>query len=375
MENVKKALVCDWLDVYSGAERCIEQFNKLYDFDIFALVDFMSADDRELVLGGKKVSTTFIQKLPFAKRFFRHYLPLFSRAIESIDLRGYELVLSSSHCVAKNILTDATQLHISYMYSPTRYAWDMKELYLEGQNALLRPFIAELLYRFRIWDGSCANRSDKIIAISHFIASRIKKIYGRDAAVIYPPVNTGDFRLQEKKDDYFITCGRLVGYKRTDLLVRAFNESGLKLVVVGDGEQMSELKAIAKPNVELLGKVSKDELVKLLGSARGFVYAGVEDFGIAALEAMSCGTPVIAYDKGGVAESVKGSQKGGFGSSGVLFSAQNESSLNAAIKASFELDYDPAKLSAYAKTFSNENFRKNINEYLKKEYEIFKETH
>ena len=138
---------------------------------------------------------------------------------------------------------------------------------------------------------------------------------------------------------------------------------------------MSELKAIAKPNVELLGKVSKDELVKLLGRARGFVYAGVEDFGIAALEAMSCGTPVIAYDKGGVAESVKGSQKGGFGSSGVLFSAQNESSLNAAIKASFELDYDPAKLSAYAKTFSNENFRKNINEYLKKEYEIFKETH
>lgn len=375
MKNIKKALVCDWLDVYSGAERCIEQFNKLYDFDIFALVDFMSAEDRDLVLGGKFARTSFIQNLPFAKRFFRHYLPLFSRAIESIDLRGYELVLSSSHCVAKNVLTDTTQLHISYMYSPTRYAWDMKELYLEGQNAFLRPIIAEILHRFRIWDGSCANRADKIIAISHFIASRIKKIYGRDSTVIYPPVNADDFTLCESKDDYFITCGRLVGYKRADLLVRAFNESGLKLVVVGDGEQMSELKAIAKPNVELLGKVSKNELVKLLGGARGFVYAGVEDFGIAALEAMSCGTPVIAYDKGGVAESVKGSLNSGFGASGVLFSAQSESSLNEAIKASFELDYAPAKLSDYAKTFSNENFRKNINEYLNKEYEIFKETH
>lgn len=375
MENVKKALVCDWLDVYSGAERCIEQFNKLYDFDIFALVDFMSADDRGLVLGGKHASTTFIQKLPFARRFFRHYLPLFSRAIESIDLRGYELVLSSSHCVAKNVLTDTTQLHISYMHSPTRYAWDMSFAYLEGQNALLRPIIAEILHHFRIWDGSCADRSDKIIANSHFIASRIKKIYGRDSTVIYPPVNTDDFILQEKKDDYFITCGRLVGYKRADLLVRAFNESGLKLVVVGGGEQMSELKSIAKPNIELLGRVSKDELIRLLGSARGFVYAGVEDFGIAALEAMSCGTPVIAYDKGGVAESVRGSLKSGFGASGVLFGAQDENALNAAIKASYELEYDPKSLNAYAKTFSNENFRKNIDEYLKKEYEIFKETH
>ena len=375
MENVKKALVCDWLDVYSGAERCIEQFNKLYDFDIFSLVDFMDEDTRKIVLGGKFASTTFIQKLPLAKKHFRNYLPLFSRAIESIDLRGYDLVLSSSHCVAKNVLTDCSQLHISYMYSPTRYAWDMSFLYMDSKSAFLRPLIFEILHRFRLWDGSCANRSDKIIAISHFIANRIKKVYGRESAVIYPPVDTTAFKLQSRKDDYFITCGRLVDYKRTDLIVRAFNENGLKLVVVGDGEQMNELKAIAKPNIELLGKVSKGELVRLLGGARAFVYAGVEDFGIAAIEALSCGTPVIAYDKGGVAESVKGSLNAGFGECGLLFSSQSEASLNEAVKGSFNACFEPEKLNNYAQTFSNENFRTNIKNYLNKEYEIFKQTH
>ena len=276
MLNAKKALICDWLDVYSGAERCIAAFTDIYkDFDIYSLVDFMGQKERGTVLKGAHAKTSYIQNLPFSKKHFRLYLPLFANAIESFDLSSYDIVLSSSHCVAKNALTNPNQLHISYLYTPTRYAWDMHFEYLARLNPLLRPLARKILHNFRIWDASCANRPDKIIAISQFIAKRVAKIYGKKADVIYPPVDTLNFKLKENKDDYYITCGRLVGYKRVDLLVKAFNLNGKKLVVVGDGEQLNELKAIAKPNIELLGRVDNNELKNLLQNARGFVYAGI----------------------------------------------------------------------------------------------------
>lgn len=374
MLNAKKALICDWLDVYSGAERCIAAFTDIYkDFDIYSLVDFMGQKERGTVLKGAHAKTSYIQNLPFSKKHFRLYLPLFANAIESFDLSSYDIVLSSSHCVAKNALTNPNQLHISYLYTPTRYAWDMHFEYLARLNPLLRPLARKILHNFRIWDASCANRPDKIIAISQFIAKRVAKIYGKKADVIYPPVDTLNFKLKENKDDYYITCGRLVGYKRVDLLVKAFNLNGKKLVIVGDGEQLNELKAIAKPNIELLGRVDNNELKNLLQNARGFVYAGIEDFGIAAVEAMSCGTPVIAFNLGGVSESVKNSQAQGI-KSGMLFNEQNETSLNDAIKA-FESDlasFEPAKICHYAQTYSTQNFKTNIQNYISNAYTNFK---
>lgn len=373
-KTAKKALICDWLDVYSGAERCIAAFTDIYsDFDIYSLVDFMGQRERDIVLKGKYANTSYIQHLPFAKKYFRLYFPLFAGAIENFDLSSYDIVLSSSHCVAKNALTNANQLHISYLYTPTRYAWDMTHDYLARLNPLLRPLASKSLHKFRIWDASCANRPDKIIAISRFIASRVAKIYGKKADVIYPPVDTNAFKLKENKDDYYITCGRLVGYKKTDLLVRAFNENGKKLVVVGSGEQLGELKAIAKPNIELLGRVNDDELQKLLQNARAFVYAGIEDFGIAAIEAMSCGTPVIAYNLGGVSESVQNSDKIGI-KSGILFNEQNEESLNEIIiKFERELDkYEPARICEYAQTYSTQNYKTNMQNYINQSYINFK---
>lgn len=373
--KAKKALVCDWLDVYSGAERCIAAFSDIYsDFNVYSLVDFMNERERGIVLKGAYATTSFVQHLPLAKKHFRLYFPLFARAIESFDLSGYDIVLSSSHCVAKNALTNATTLHISYMHTPTRYAWDMYFAYLMRQNPLIRPLISSVLHSFRIWDASCANRPDKIIANSHFVKRRIEKIYNKKADVIYPPVDTASFALKEQKDDYYITCGRLVGYKKADLLVRAFNANGKRLVVVGDGELMNELKAIAKPNIELLGRVNDEHLKKLLQNARAFIYAGIEDFGIAAVEAMACGTPVIAYSVGGVSESIVNSELKANIKSGVLFNEQSEASLNEAIKR-FEKErdiYEPKHICNYAQIYSTQNFKANISEYINKAYEEFK---
>lgn len=370
---MKKALVCDWLETYAGAERCVQSFTDIWDdFEIFSLVDYLKFDDRQKILKGKFARTSFIQNLPFAKSKFRSYLPLFPLAIEQFDLSEFEVVLSSSHAVAKGALTHSNQLHISYIHTPMRYAWDMYFDYLR-QNELERGLKAALaryfLHKIRLWDIGAANRADVYVANSNFIARRIRKIYGKDAAVIYPPVDTANFKLNENKEDFYVTVSRMVPYKKIDLIVRAFNESGKKLVVVGDGEQMNGIKNIAKSNVEILGFQSARETADLMGKAKAFVFAAVEDFGIAPVEAQACGTPVICLGKGGAKESVID------GITGVYFGEQSEDSLNEAV-VKFEKirdKFDPQAIRQNALKFSKERFEREIKGLVESSYERFLE--
>nr|WP_314091777.1 glycosyltransferase family 4 protein [uncultured Campylobacter sp.] len=370
---MKKALVCDWLETYAGAERCVQSFTDIWDdFEVFSLVDYLKFDDRQKILNGKFARTSFIQNLPFAKSKFRSYLPLFPLAIEQFDLSEFDVVLSSSHAVAKGALTHSNQLHISYIHTPMRYAWDMYFDYLR-QNGLERGLKAVLaryiLHKIRLWDIAAANRADVYVANSNFIARRIRKIYGKDATVIYPPVDTANFKLNENKEDFYVTVSRMVPYKKIDLIVHAFNENGKKLVVVGDGEQMNEIRNIAKSNIEILGFRGARETAELMGKAKAFVFAAVEDFGIAPVEAQACGTPVICLGKGGAKESVID------GITGVYFSEQNEASLNEAV-VKFEKirdEFDPQAIRQNALKFSKERFEREIKGLVESSYERFLE--
>lgn len=307
---MKKALIHDWYTVYGGAERCVEGFTNIWnDFEHFSLIDDLSEQHRATILKGKKTTNSFIQNMPFGKKKYRVYLPLFPFAIEQFDLSDYELIISSSSSVAKGVLTKPNQLHIAYVYSPVRYAWDLYHQYLKESKLErgIKAFIAKyFLFKLRQWDYSTANRPDYYIAISDFVAKRIKKIYNKESIVIYPPVDTDAFSLTTTTSDYFITCSRMVPYKKIDLIVEAFSKTDKKLIVIGDGPDYKKIKKLAKPNIQLKGYVEKDEMLELVKQARAFIFAAEEDFGIAPIEAQACGVPVVAYGKGGALETIKG---------------------------------------------------------------------
>ena len=281
---MKKALIHDWYTVYGGAERCVESFTNIWDdFDHFSLIDDLSDPHRDLILKGKKTKNSFIQKLPFWKKKYRTYLPLFPFAIEQFDLSDYELILSSSSSVAKGVLTTPSQLHIAYVYSPVRYAWDLYHQYLKeskldsGIKGLLARYF---LFKLRAWDFSTANRPDHYIAISQYVAKRIKKIYNKDAIVIYPPVDTYSFTLTTETSDYYITCSRMVPYKKIDLIVEAFSKTNKKLIVIGDGPDFKKIKNLASSNVELKGYVEKDEMLGMIKRAKAFIFAAKKILGL-----------------------------------------------------------------------------------------------
>ncbi|HCG94240.1 MAG TPA: glycosyl transferase family 1 [Halieaceae bacterium] len=309
---MRVAFVHDWLVTYAGAERVLEQMLFVYpEASVYTLVDFLPKNSRSF-LGNSPVHTSFLQKLPFARRKYRSYLPLMPLAVEQFDLSDYDLVISSSHAVAKGVLTGPDQVHICMCYSPIRYAWDLQHQYLResGITRGIKSMLARgLLHYVRIWDTRTASGVDYFISISNFIARRVRKTYGRNSTVIYPPVDTDAFLLNSNtRDDFYITCSRMVPYKRIDLIVDAFSRlmPEKKLIVVGDGPEFPKIKGLAGPNIMLLGKAPFSELVEYLGRAKGFIFAAEEDFGIAPLEAQSCGTPVIAYGKGGALETVIG---------------------------------------------------------------------
>lgn len=250
------AVVCDWLVTYAGAERVLEQILKLYpQADLFCLVDFLAEKDRGF-LQGKKPITSFLQNMPKAKTQYRRYLPLMPLAIEQLDVSGYDLVISSSHCVAKGVITGPDQVHISYVHSPIRYAWDLQHQYLKEAklDKGIKSYIARaILHYMRLWDQRTANGVDHYIANSKFIARRIKKIYGKEAEVIYPPVDVDAFEYCEEKEDYYLTASRLVPYKKVKLIVEAFNEMpDKKLIVIGDGPERKAIEAIAGKNIEMM---------------------------------------------------------------------------------------------------------------------------
>lgn len=371
---MKIAIVCDWLVTYAGAERVIEQMLQAFpDSDLYSVVDFVDNKDRDFLLH-KSPRTTFIQHLPKAKKNYRQYLPLMPLAIEQLDLSEYDLVLSSSHAVAKGVLTGPNQVHISYVHSPLRYAWDLQHQYLREAGLMkgAKGWVAKaVLHYMRIWDLRTANGVDAFMANSKFIARRIWKVYRREAEVIYPPVDVESFGLCEKKDDFYVTASRMVPYKKIDLIVSAFSEMpDKKLVVIGDGPDFEKVKAKATANIELLGYQSFNSLKHYIQRARAFVFAAEEDFGIAPVEAQACGTPVIAFSKGGALETVKGLADEN--PTGIFFAEQTTNSLKSAVHL-FEkndLKIEPRNCRHHAEQFSIENFRTKFSTSVRKQYEV-----
>lgn len=353
---MKVAIVHDWLITFAGAEKVLEQIINLFpEADLFSLIDFIPEGSRDFIKN-KPVTTSFIQKLPKAKTKYRNYFPLFPLAIEQLDLSGYDLIISSSHCVAKGVLTGPDQLHICYCNSPARYAWDLQHQYLQEANLTrgIKSWITRyLLHRFRIWDASTANGVDYFVGNSHYIARRIKKVYGRKATVIYPCVAVEDFELNAKKDNFYFTASRMVPYKKIDLIVEAFAFMPDKnLVVLGDGPQMKKIKSKATSNIEILGQQPFSILKDHMTRAKAFVFAAEEDFGIVPVEAQACGTPVIAFGKGGAVETVIP------GKTGILYKEQTVTSLCAAINKfeSTQSTFIPSIIREHAEQFATKRF-------------------
>lgn len=361
---MKIAIIHDWLTVYAGAEKTLEQILALYPHaDIFTIVDFLPEKDRGF-LKGHRITTSMIQKLPFAKSKYRHYLSLMPLAIEQFDLSGYDLVISSSHAVAKGVITGPDQRHLCLCYSPIRYAWDLQHQYLResGLEYGLKGWLARyMLHKIRLWDMRTANGVDEFIAISEFIARRIWKVYRRESTVIYPPVDVQAFELGEHKEDFYLTASRMVPYKKIDLIVEAFAAMpDKKLIVIGTGPDFDKIKAKAGPNVTLMGYQPFEVLRDHMQRARAFVFAAEEDFGIAPLEAQACGTPVIAFAKGGALETVVD------GISGVFFDTQNIESLRDAVRRFETLSWNAAKIRDNAIRFGAQRFQKEFQDYVQK---------
>jgi glycosyltransferase involved in cell wall biosynthesis len=361
------AIVHEWFDTYAGSEKVVEQLITLHPgADIFVVCDFLPESGRAF-LQGRPVKTTFIQRLPFARTKFRQYLPLMPLAIEQLDLSAYDLVLSSSHAVAKGVITGPHQLHVSYVHSPVRYAWDLQHQYLAeaGLTRGLKSAIARLsLHYLRLWDLRTANGVDAFVANSGFIRKRIAKVYRRDAEVIYPPVDVANFPLRNPANGpgtYYLTASRMVPYKRVPLIVEAFSRMpDRQLVVIGDGSEFEKARAKATPNISLLGYQGQAELVRHLQSAKAFVFAAEEDFGITPVEAQACGTPVIAYGRGGSLETVRGLPEDGAQRTGLFF---HEQSVDAIVDAVQRFEALPQAISPqachdHAKGFALSEFRR-----------------
>jgi glycosyltransferase involved in cell wall biosynthesis len=358
---VPTAVVHEWLSVRSGSEKVTAQLLALLEQpQVFATVDFMDATDRRKVMGEALPKTTFIQHLPWAKRHFRYYLPLFPFAVRTHRLASYPLILSSSHAFAHGVPKRKGQLHLCYSHTPMRYIWDMEDLYLETHNlnsGLVKHAGKLFSALLRWWDKRVSRHPDYYIANSRFTATRIRKFYGREAVVIYPPVDVNRFDVAAEKGDYYVTASRLVSYKKTELIVEAFTKMPQKkLVVIGTGKDQLRLKAMAGTNITFHDHLPFDQYHAYLKGAKAFVYAGKEDFGITMVEAQACGTPIVAFGKGGAAEIVVD------GVTGILFRHQTAEALQHAIQRfeSQEIPFTPALIRENAERFGVERFNQEM---------------
>lgn len=373
--DLKVALVHEWLVDYSGSERVVEQILQLVPHaDLFAMVEALPEDLKQFIQH-KPVRTSFIQHLPWGRRRYRQYLPLMPLAVEQFDLSQYDIVISSNHAVSKGVLTGPEQLHLSYVHSPMRYAWDLQHQYLRdsgldrGWQGWLTKY---LLHRVRLWDLRTANGVDAFVANSHFIARRIWKVYRRRARVIYPPVNLQSFPLNlQPRQDFYFTATRMVPYKRLDLIVEAFSATPhRRLVVAGAGPGLQRIRAIAGDNVEFIGYVDAATLRDYLQRARAFVFAAQEDFGIALVEAQACGTPVIAFGQGGAREIVQGLERDR--PTGVFFDRQTIASLQSALQQFEQREpISPHDCHTNACRFSIERFRQDFGDFLETRWKKF----
>jgi glycosyltransferase involved in cell wall biosynthesis len=369
---MRVAIVHEWLATWGGSEKCLSRMLHAFpDADLYALVDFLPDEYRHHILG-KRARTSFIQKLPKARTKFRSYLPLMPMAVEQFDLTPYDLVLTNSHAVAKGALTGPNQLHIAYVHSPIRYAWDLQAQYLSEAKLTkgFGSFIARaILHYVRMWDTRTASGPDHILTNSKYIARRVRKAYGREAAVIYPPVEVERFVPSGRSDGYYLTASRLVPYKRIPLIAEAFRRlPHAKLVVIGDGPEMEKLRAVAGANVSVLGYQPDAVFLDHMQRCDAFIYAAEEDFGIVPVEAQACGKPVIAYGRGGALETIKGLDQGE--PTGLFFWEQTAEAIKGSVAKFEELrSADPALFSpedcrANALRFGTERFDKEFRAFI-----------
>ena len=361
-----------------GGERVLEILCQLYpEADLYTLLHVKGRLSG--VIEGMKIKTSFVQRFPGVSKYYRYYLPLFPTAIEQFDLRGYDLILSSSHCVAKGIVPMPDALHISYCHTPMRYVWDAHFEYFEDSGMGLKRFMTSALVNYlRVWDVTSSQRVDEFIANSRFVQQRITKYYRRESTVIHPPVDCDYFRpatgLKGEgfgQGDYFLMVTALVPYKRVDLAIEAFNRLGKPLLIVGDGQGMDSLKKRAKKKIEFLGWQKDEKVREYYQGCRALIFPGKEDFGITPVEAQACGKPVIAYGKGGVLETVRPLPQEK--PTGVFFDQPTVESLVQAVD-QFERNqdrFDPHAIQRHAILFDQKNFREKIRSFIQEKYQAF----
>ena len=369
---MKVAIIHEWLVTVGGSDKVCKAILDIFpNADIYTLVAKKEICE-ELGIPWEKVHTSFIQNMPFSKSHHRTYLPLFPLAIEQFDLRGYDVIISSSHCVAKGILKKENQLHICYCHSPIRYAWDMYNEYLEGsglQKGIKGWLVRYLLHRVRKWDLLSSFRVNYFISNSDYVGKRIKETYRRHSTTIHPNIDISHFELCEKKHDYYLASSRLVSYKKIDIVIEAFNQMpDKKLIVIGGGPDLQAYRKLAKSNINVMGYQPFDVLKEKMQHAKAFVFAADEDFGMIPIEAESCGTPVIAYGHGGSLETVCE------GKTGLFFKEQTVESIIDAVTRFESMDeqpFLPSDCRKWAEGFSEERFKKEIKEFVEQKYSLF----
>jgi len=365
------ALVHDYLVQYGGAERVLEAFTELFPYaPIYTLI--YDKDAMKGIFEEKKIYTSFLQRLPFSRKRHRFYPPLMPLAIEEFDFSKYDIVLSDSSSYAKGILTRPETLHVCYMHTPMRYAWDDCQKYTQdfGFPRMIKKLVPFFMSPIRLWDKASAERVDNFLANSQFVAKRIKKYYRKDSLVIHPPVNVHRFFISPTQKDYFLMVGRLIAYKRHDIAIEAFNRLGLPLKIIGRGPEMERLKKMAKSNIEFLGRVPEEDLPRYYAECRGFIFPQEEDFGIVAIEAMASGRPLIAYRGGDIVEHMEE------GKMGEYFDEQTPEAIVGVMRKFDEKKYDPEYIRGKSLYFDKERFKATIKDYIEKAHEKhLKERH
>jgi len=376
---VKVAIAHDWLVTLGGSELVLRELLRIFPgAAVYSLIDKMSEPDRQFV-GVAHTRTSFLDRVPGVASTYRRLLPLFPVAISSLDLGDFDVVISNSHAIAKGVRTRSHQLHVCYCLSPMRYAWDLRAQYLResGLAGGVRGYAANrMLDRLKRWDRATTARVDSFATLSHYIADRITRAYGRNATVIHPPVDVDYFDLDETRHhgsgDYYFTMSRFVPYKRIDLIARAFAQlPERRLIIAGDGPDAAKIRAAAGRNVELVGRVGRDEARSLLGGARAFLFAAEEDFGIAPVEAQARGVPVIAYSRGGTLETVRGLDH--HAPTGVFFDEQSEAAIARAVRQFEENAHriEPAACRASAERFAERVFHDEFSAFVAREWQAF----
>ncbi len=378
---MKTAIVHDWLTGMRGGEKCLEAICELFpDAALFTLLH--RPGHLSPTIEDMDIRTSWLQRLPGRQAYYRHLLPLFPKAVESFDLSGFDLVLSSSHCVAKGAVPAAGALHLCYCYTPMRYAWDQYDHYF-GTHRLgpvTGRIIPPLIRRLRRWDVETAGRVHSYAAISAYVAERIRRYYGRDSTVIHPPVELGAFSVSPSRGDHYLMVNALAPYKRVDIAIEAFNFLGRELRIIGTGQDRTRLERLAAPNIRFLGWVSREDLAREYSRCRAFIFPGEEDFGITPLEAQASGRPVIAFGRGGVTETVRPHpdfpSPGSWplpegGATGIFFTGQDAPSLVEAVRffESREGDFSPQSVRESVLRFDRPRFKEEFSAFVERELE------